>query len=135
MIPSNEFSWKSFTFEKTPEAVEVERTFTSPIWLYVDAQPRHADNVTICGPRASHRTVRNRPRANKSRCRRQAIPTTTQNSQKSLAHASSALATCSLGSRVVTEESVFSLQFIDGRVRVNVRQHHLNFASYNFIIY
>ena len=34
-----------------PEALQTERTATSPIWLYVNAQPLHADYVTICGLR------------------------------------------------------------------------------------
>ena len=34
-----------------PRALQTERTATSPIWLYVNAQPLHADYVTICGLR------------------------------------------------------------------------------------
>ena len=34
-----------------PEALQTERTATSPLWLYVNAQPLHADYVTICGRR------------------------------------------------------------------------------------
>ena len=34
-----------------PETLQTERTATSPIRLYVNAQPLHADYVTICGLR------------------------------------------------------------------------------------
>ena len=107
-VPSNEFCSKSSTFGKTPKHYKQR------------GRRLHADYVT--GPRVSDQTIRNRLRANNLRCRRQAVrPPLLPRHRTARRH------WCTLhlrwqrvqwGRVMFTDESRFSIQFNDGRVRV-----------------
>ena len=138
-VPSNEFCSKSSTFGKTPKHYKQR----GPLHHQYGSTSTHADYVTICGLRLELECLIKpyaiRLRANNLRCRRQAVrPPLLPRHRTARRH------WCTLHMRwqrvqwgrvMFTDESRFSIQLNDGRVRVyrrpgerfadvNVRQRH-----------
>ena len=147
-VPSNEFCSKSSTFGKTPKHYKQRgplhhqygSTSTHNHCTRTTTARRLRDNLrTAPGTRVSDQTIRNRLRVVNLRCRRQAVrPPLLPRHRTARRH------WCTLhlrwqrvqwGRVMFTDESRFSIQFNDGRVRVyrrpgerfadvNVRQRH-----------
>ena len=138
--PSNEFYSKSSTFGKTPKHYKQRGPLHHQPRQRTTTARRLRDNLrTATGTRVSDQTIRNRLRANNLRCRRQAVrPPLLPRHRTARRHWCTPHLRCQRvqwGRVMFTDESRFSIQFNDGRVRVyrrpgerfadiNVRQRH-----------
>ena len=115
MIPSNKFCSKSVYFLEDLNTLQIESAGTSPIQFSINAQPLHADYVTICkkatGTGVSGQTIHNCLRPNNICCFHHAA--------RPPSHRTTRYHWCThhlwWGSVLFTDKSSFSLKFSDGQ--------------------